>query len=185
MTAPRWHPRPEPLDLRLSHEEPWGDDDEPELCDAAQYHRDWKRLVALNNRTALPFSLALLAVGDALHGGRALSVMAMRALSHALLSWTRIEDSVFRLDATTFGILLAGDTVDAARSFVERASGLLANTEVHEDGHPVFLEVLGGVAAWSGDMNSLSDLIDAARADLRSPGDGWTPGQYTRWDEPE
>jgi GGDEF domain-containing protein len=111
--------------------------------------------------------------------------MAMRALSHALLSWTRIEDSVFRLDATTFGILLAGDTVDAARSFVERASGLLANTEVHEDGHPVFLEVLGGVAAWSGDMNSLSDLIDAARADLRSPGDGWTPGQYTRWDEPE
>jgi hypothetical protein len=34
-------------------------------------------------------------------------------------------------------------------------------------------------------MNSLSDLIDAARADLRSPGDGWTPGQYTRWDEPE
>ncbi len=123
---------------------------------------EWDRLKSRWHRHGEPFALALVDLGDALRPQVELPTAVMTKALAAIDEARRTEDCEFQLDGRTAAVLLAGSSSEGGWAFVDRLRRVLGTAPiVHADG-AAYLDVRVGVAEWSIQLNSLTDLIEAA-----------------------
>lgn len=141
---------------------------ESELSPVVLLETDWTKLRARYNRHAERFSLVIMDIGDALRPNAALRSAISAAVTHALGSSRRIEDSLYQLDHRTFAALLSRCGVEGSRVFVDRVRTRLSNEPLRDESGTTYITVTAGVAEWDDKFASLPAFIDAACADRES-----------------
>ena len=125
------------------------------------------KLRARHNRHGERFSIVILDIGDALRPKRC-SPPISAAVTNALGSSRRVEDSLYQLDARTFAALLSSCGVEGARVFVDRVRTRLSNEPLRDESGITYITVAAGVVEWNEELGSLGSFIDAACADRES-----------------
>lgn len=136
-----------------------------EIPPSVTLDREWEKLRARNHRHGEEFSLVILDVGDALRPSATLRAAIATTVNRALESARRTEDFLYHLDARTFVALLAGCDAAGAGAFIDRVRSRLSNEPVRDEDGTTYISITAGVAPWDPKYESLSEMIDAARAD--------------------
>ena len=123
---------------------------------------EWDRLKSRWHRHGEPFALALLDLGDALRPRVELPPAVMSKSLAGIDEARRTEDCVFQLDARTAAVLLAGSSTAGGWAFVDRLRRVLGNEPISSGGAEAYVDVRVGVAEWSIQLHTLTDLMEAA-----------------------
>lgn len=141
------------------------EDHETGLGNSRQLELDWVKSLARFQRHAEQFCVVIVEIRHSL-GREMLAIDAVTGVAGVLLRVARGDDSVCRIGAGRFAVLLSGSDALGGARFLQRAR-LRANTELFQlGGDMTFLELVGGVAEWDEAYSDLAGLLRAAEVDL-------------------
>lgn len=163
-----WQERAEEVrdELLRFRERALHEDHETGLGNSRQLEIDFTKGVARFRRQGESFALVLVELRHSL-GKEAIDLDMITGVAGVILHSSRAEDSVCRVGARQFAILLSASDTAGGRHFIQRVR-VRANTELfHKGGAMTFLELVGGAATWRDEMETLVALEAAVEQDFR------------------
>ncbi len=125
------------------------------------------KLLGRWRRYGEPFAVTLIGFTDAVAGRGELPREAFAHLARVLMETVRVEDTLCRMSQNEFAILLANSTIQGAEAFLERARNNIAREPIRTGDRSRFYCSAAGVAEWSDEVGSLSELLRLADVEMR------------------